>query len=46
MYLPIIYRSCSLFTHVVYIDDLTKGIRAEYIEVLATVKPKVEMITS
>lgn len=34
-----IFESCGLFTHLVYIDDLSKGIRAEYIEVLVTVKP-------
>jgi SAM-dependent methyltransferase len=34
-----IFESCGLFTHLVYIDDLSKGIRAEYIEVLITVKP-------
>lgn len=35
-----IFRSCGLFTHVVYIDDLSRGIRAEYIEVLITFKLK------
>jgi len=34
-----IFVSCGLFTHLVYIDDLSKGIRAEYIEVLITFKP-------
>ena len=34
-----IFDSSGLFTHVVHIDDLGKGIRAEYIEVLVTVKP-------
>ncbi|HEY5138450.1 MAG TPA: class I SAM-dependent methyltransferase, partial [Methylococcales bacterium] len=34
-----IFESCGLFTHIIYIDDLSKGIRAEYIEVLITVKP-------
>ncbi|MFN0160436.1 MAG: hypothetical protein ACKVQQ_04350, partial [Burkholderiales bacterium] len=34
-----IFRACGLFTHVVQIDDLSRGIRAEYIEVLVTVKP-------
>jgi glycosyltransferase involved in cell wall biosynthesis/ubiquinone/menaquinone biosynthesis C-methylase UbiE len=34
-----IFESSGLFTHLVYIDDLSKGIRAEYIEVLITVKP-------
>lgn len=33
-----IYRCCGLFTHVIHIDDLSHGIRAEYIEVLVTVK--------
>lgn len=36
-----IFDACGLFTHIIYIDDLTKGIRAEYIEVLVTVKPMV-----
>ena len=35
-----IFDSCGLFTHLVYIDDLSKGIRAEYIEILITVKPQ------
>ncbi|MBV5329425.1 MAG: methyltransferase domain-containing protein [Chlorobium sp.] len=34
-----IFDSTGLFSHMLYIDDLSKGIRAEYIEVLATVKP-------
>lgn len=34
-----IFEASGLFTHIVYIDDLSKGIRAEYIEVLVTVKP-------
>jgi SAM-dependent methyltransferase len=34
-----IFESCGLFTQLVHIDDLSKGIRAEYIEVLITVKP-------
>ena len=34
-----IFESSGLFTHLVHIDDLTRGIRAEYIEVLVTVKP-------
>lgn len=33
-----IQKSCGLFTQIVYIDDLSKGIRAEYIEVLVTQK--------
>ena len=35
-----IFESSGLFTHIVQIDDLSKGIRAEYIEVLVTVKPQ------
>jgi len=35
-----IFDACGLFTHVVKIDDLSRGIRAEYIEVLVTVKPR------
>lgn len=34
-----IFESSSLYTHVVHIDDLSRGIRAEYIEVLITIKP-------
>lgn len=34
-----IFEACGLFTHLVFIDDLSKGIRAEYIEVLITAKP-------
>lgn len=34
-----IFEACGLFTHLVRIDDLGKGIRAEHIEVLVTVKP-------
>lgn len=34
-----IFEACGLFTHLVYIDDLSHGIRAEYIEVLVTIKP-------
>ena len=34
-----IFESSGLFTHLIHIDDLSKGIRAEYIEVLITVKP-------
>ena len=33
-----IYEACGLFTHIIHIDDLGKGIRAEYIEVLVTIK--------
>jgi SAM-dependent methyltransferase len=35
-----IFKACGLFTHIIHIDDISKGIRAEYIEVLVTVKPK------
>lgn len=34
-----IHKACGLFTHVLYIDDIGRGIRAEYIEVLVTFKP-------
>jgi SAM-dependent methyltransferase len=34
-----IFESSGLCTHLVHIDDLSKGIRAEYVEVLVTVKP-------
>jgi hypothetical protein len=34
-----IFEACGLFTHLVHIDDLSKGIRAEFIEVLVTSKP-------
>ena len=34
-----IHESCGLFTHLIHIDDISKGIRAEYIEVLITFKP-------
>jgi hypothetical protein len=36
-----IFESTGLFTHIVHIDDLSRGIRAEYIEVLVTIKPAV-----
>lgn len=35
-----IFDSCGLFTQLVFLDDLSNGIRAEYIEVLVTLKPK------
>jgi SAM-dependent methyltransferase len=35
-----IFFSCGLFTHILHRDDLSKGIRAEFIEVLVTFKPK------
>ena len=34
-----IFDSTGLFTYILTIDDISKGIRAEYIEVLVTVKP-------
>ena len=34
-----IFEACGLFTHIVFIDNLEFGIRAEYIEVLITYKP-------
>jgi SAM-dependent methyltransferase len=34
-----IFDSCGLFTQLIYIDDISKGIRAELIEVLVTFKP-------
>lgn len=33
-----IFEACGLFTHIILIDDLSKGIRAEHIDVLITVK--------
>jgi SAM-dependent methyltransferase len=38
-----IFLSSGLFTQIFYIDDLQKGIRAEYIEVLVTRKPLVNL---
>ena len=40
-----IFDSCGLFTHVIQVDDLSRGIRAEYIEVLVTVKPKAAVVS-
>lgn len=37
-----IFDSCGLFTQIIHIDDLDKGIRAEYIEVLVSFKPEVD----
>ncbi len=37
-----IFNASGLFTHLIYIDDISKGIRAEYIEVLVTIKPGLE----
>jgi SAM-dependent methyltransferase len=34
-----IYEAAGLFTHMVHIDDLSHGVRADLIEVLVTVKP-------
>ncbi|MBK1724789.1 hypothetical protein CKO23_21695 [Thiocystis violacea] len=34
-----IFDACGLYTYLVKTDDLSRGIRAEYIEVLVTVKP-------
>jgi len=34
-----IFQSCGLFTQMFVLDDLSKGIRAEYIEILVTMKP-------
>lgn len=34
-----IFEASGLFTYVVHIDDLSRGIRAEYIEVLISIKP-------
>jgi hypothetical protein len=34
-----IYEASGLFTHTLYIDDLARGIRAEFNEVLVTLKP-------
>ena len=34
-----IFDACGLFTQIIYIDDLTRGIRAEYVEVLISFKP-------
>ena len=33
-----IFEACGLFTQMIHIDDLSLGIRAEYIEVLVTTK--------
>ncbi len=34
-----IYDASGLFTQIIYIEDLSRGIKAEYIEVLVTMKP-------
>ena len=41
-----IFKHAGLFTQLVYIDALELGIRAEYIEVLVTMKPKTGKIDS
>lgn len=38
-----IFAASGLFTHVFQIDDLSRGIRAAHIEVLATMKPLAEL---
>lgn len=35
-----IFESSGLFTYINMIDDMSRGIRAEYIDVLVTIKPK------
>ena len=35
-----VYEASGLFTHLLQIDDLSRGIRAEFIEVFVTVKPR------
>jgi SAM-dependent methyltransferase len=35
-----IFNACGLFTQLIHIDDLRRGIRAEFIEVLVTFKPE------
>ena len=35
-----IFYASRLFTHIVHMDDLERGLRAEYLEVLVTTKPK------
>jgi len=34
-----IFESSGMFTQIIHIDDLSMGIRAEYIEVLVSFKP-------
>ena len=41
-----IFEACGLFTQIIYIDDLSKGIRAQLIEVLVTLKPGKQKRTS
>lgn len=35
-----IFKASGLYTHIVNMDDVSHGIRAEYIEVLVTIKPQ------
>ena len=35
-----IHEACGLFTHRVCFDDVSQGLRAEYLDVLITTKPK------
>jgi hypothetical protein len=35
----LIFESCGLYTQIIPIDDIGKGIRAEFTEVLVTHKP-------
>lgn len=35
-----IFEASGLYTHIVHIDDVSKGIRADLIEILVTVKPQ------
>jgi SAM-dependent methyltransferase len=37
-----IFNACGLFTQILYRDDLNKGIRAEFNEVLITFKPRID----
>jgi len=41
-----IFAACGLFTHTIRIDDISKGIRAEYIEVLVTLKTDPKIIAN
>jgi SAM-dependent methyltransferase len=38
-----IFKHSGLFTQIIHIDELSKGIRAEFIEVLVTIKPKQDL---
>jgi SAM-dependent methyltransferase len=35
-----IFEACGLFSHLVCLDDLSRGIRADLIEVVVTIKPR------